>query len=441
MSDKAQERILELIKENDIHFIRLQFTDLLGNLKNVAITAEDIQNAFDNKIMFDGSSIDGFGRVEESDMYLRPDLDTFTLLPWRPSDGQVARMICDVYTPEGYPYESDPRHVLKEVLEEAEEEGYTFNVGAECEFFLFHLDDVGRPTIVTHDESSYFDLEPLDIAGDVRRKICLNLEKMNFKLETSHHEVASGQHEIDFKYEDALKTADNIMTFKLAVKAIAKQNGLYASFMPKPKEGINGSGMHINMSLMKDGRNIFYDPSDETGRGLSKEAYYFIAGILKHIKGMTAISNPLVNSYKRLVKGYEAPVHIAWSCRNRSPLIRIPASRGSGTRIELRSPDPAANPYLLLACCLKAGLEGLREKELPPDELSGNIYEIAKDLNIETLPRNLEIALEELQKDSVICDVLGDELLEKYINMKKNECDEYSHQVSPWEIKKYLSRY
>lgn len=439
------EDIKRLIDENDVEFIRLQFTDVLGHLKNVAITKSQLKKAFDNKIMFDGSSIDGFVRIEESDMYLRPDIDTFCIFPWRPNESKVARFICDVYDPEGYPFEGDPRYRLKTVLEEAEEMGYSFYVGPECEFFIFHTNEIGQATNITHDTGGYFDLEPIDLGGEVRRKICLNLEKMGYEIETSHHEVANGQHEVDFHYSEALKAADDIMTFRLTVKAIAKQCGLCATFMPKPLEGVNGSGMHINMSLFQEGKNVFYDAKDPKGNGLSETAYHFIAGIMKHAKGMTAINNPLVNSYKRLIAGFEAPVHIAWSCKNRSPLIRIPAARGSRTRIELRSPDPTANPYLVLACCLKAGLEGIKNKELPPEDVKDNIFEMKKEERMEAaiqkLPKTLEEALLELEKDSLMQEAVGEHIYKGFVRMKKKEWKEYQAQVSGWEIDKYLNKY
>ena len=338
----TKQKILNMAETEDVEFIRLQFTDLFGTLKNVAITKSQLAKALDNKIMFDGSSIEGFARIEESDMYLYPDYDTFEILPFRPHQGKVARMICDVYKPDGTQLENDPRYILKKVLKEAEDMGYEFNVGPECEFFLFHTDDYGNPTTISHEKGSYFDLGPTDLGENARRDMVLNLEEMGFEVEASHHEVAPAQHEIDFKYGEALETADKIMTYKLTVKTIAKRHGLYASFMPKPKYGMCGSGMHINMSLFnKEGQNIFVDENDKNG--LSKEAYNFIAGLMKHMRSMTAIINPIVNSYKRLVPGYEAPTYIAWSATNRSPLIRVPAARGLGTRVELRSPDCATN--------------------------------------------------------------------------------------------------
>ena len=317
----TREDIIRMVEEEDVEFIRLQFTDIFGTMKNIAITASQLEKALDNKCMFDGSSIEGFVRVEESDMYLYPDLDTFTIFPWRPQQGKVARLICDVYRPDGTPFEGDSRYILKKVIKEAADMGCQFDVGPECEFFLYHLDDNGQPTTITHEKAGYFDLGPVDLGENARRDMVMTLEDVGIGVEASHHEVAPAQHEIDLKYGDALTTADNLMTFKFAVKTIAKRHGLHASFMPKPKQNINGSGMHINMSLSRDGVNIFADPENE--KELSKEARYFMGGLLKYMKGMAAITNPLVNSYKRLIPGYEAPVYIAWSARNRRPLVRI----------------------------------------------------------------------------------------------------------------------
>lgn len=440
MNHYTKQDIMRRIEEEDIEFIRLQFTDMFGSLKNVAITSSQLGKALDNKCMFDGSSIEGFVRIEESDMYLYPDLDTFEIFPWRPQQGKVARLICDVYKADGTPFEGDPRYVLRRVLKEAADMGYSFDVGPECEFFLFHTDDNGMPTTIFHEKASYFDISPLDLGEDARRDMVLTLEDMGFEIEASHHEVAPAQHEIDFKYGPALTTADNIMTFKLVVKTMAKRHGLFASFMPKPLYGINGSGMHTNMSLTKKGKNIFNDPKGENG--LSKEAYYFIAGIMKHVKGMTAIANPLVNSYKRLVPGHEAPVYIAWSATNRSPLIRIPASRGAGTRVELRSPDPAANPYLLLALCLAAGLDGIKNKMEPPKAVNGNIFELSekemKKAKIESIPANLHQAVKAMEEDPFIKEVLGEHVYSKYVEAKKAEWDHYRKQVTQWEIDEYL---
>ena len=376
MSKYTKEDIWRMIEEEDVEFIRLQFTDIFGTLKNVAVTTSQLERVLNNEIMFDGASIEGFARVEQSDMFLRPDLDTFAIFPWRPQQGKVARFLCDIYRPDGTPFAGDPRHVLKRTVQEAAEMGYQMDVGPECEFFLFHTDDEGNPTTITHEKAGYFDVGPLDLGENARRDMILTLEDMGFVVEASHHEDAPAQHEIDFHYDEALKTADDIMTFKLAVKTIAKRHGLYASFMPKPKTGVNGSGMHINMSLARDGVNVFYDGQD--CNHLSKEGYWFIGGIMKHIAAITAITNPLVNSYKRLVPGYEAPVYIAWSMRNRSPLIRIPAQTGTTQRIELRSPDSATNPYLAIAVCLAAGLDGIRNQIEPPASVEGNIIAMSE---------------------------------------------------------------
>ncbi len=440
MSKYTKQDIMKLVEEEDIEFIRLQFTDMFGTLKNVAITASQLEKALDNKCMFDGSSIEGFVRIDESDMYLYPDLNTFEVFPWRPQHGKVARMICDVYRPNGTPFEGDPRYILKKVLKEAADMGYTFNVGPECEFFLFHTDDEGRPTTISHEKAGYFDISPLDLGENARRDIILTLEEMGFEIEASHHEVAPAQHEIDFKYTNALKAADNMMTFKLVVKTIAKRHGLFASFMPKPVYGVCGSGLHINMSLCKDGVNIFNDHSAENG--VSKEAYQFIAGLMKHMKGMTLVANPIVNSYKRLIPGYEAPVHITWSESNRSPLIRIPSTRGTNMRIELRSPDPAANPYLLLASCLAAGLDGIRN-ELPiPKSVEGNIYEMSKneleERGIEAIPSNLSKACHYFEDDEFMKQVLGEHVHAKYLDAKRKEWNRFREQVTEWEIEEYL---
>ncbi len=444
VSNYTKEDIIRLVEEQNVKFIRLQFTDIFGTLKNISITEKQLRRALDNQCMFDGSSIEGFVRIEESDMYLRPDLNSFVILPWLAGDHRVGRLICDVYRPDGTPFEGDPRHVLKKVLAQAQEMGFdSFHVGPEAEFFLFKTDAHGKPTTMIHDEAGYFDLGPIDLGETVRRDMCLALEKMGFEIEASHHEVADSQHEIDFKYGEALSIADDIMTFKLAVKSIAQKNNLHATFMPKPIFGIAGSGMHINMSLTRDGKNAFYDESDALG--LSKDAYHFIAGVLHHIKGMAAITNPLVNSYKRLVPGYEAPVYIAWSARNRSPLIRIPSSRGAGTRIELRNPDPSANPYLAIAVALAAGLDGIRNKMEPPASVDCNIYDMSRaarrECHIESLPKNLHEAIHALRADSLVCDTLGPHILEKYVEAKELEWEEYTSCVHPWEVESYLIKY
>jgi glutamine synthetase, type I len=444
MSRYTKGDIFRMVEEEDVEFIRLQFTDIFGTLKNIAITSSQLEKALDNKCMFDGSSVEGFVRIEESDMYLYPDYDTFEIFPWRPQQGKVARLICDVYTPDGKPFEGDPRWILKKTIKEANEMGYRFDVGPECEFFLFHTDDNGLPTTLSHEKAGYFDLGPNDLGENIRRDMVLTLEEMGFEIEASHHEVAPAQHEIDFKYDEVLKTADNIQTFKMTVKTIAKRHGLYATFMPKPKFGISGSGMHINMSLAtEEGKNIF---ADEKGKiGLSDDAYHFIAGIMKHARGMSAITNPLVNSYKRLVPGYEAPVYIAWSAKNRSPLIRIPASRGNGTRVELRNPDPTANPYLVLALCLAAGLDGIKNKIEVPESVDCNIYEMTpgerRAAGIENMPADLKEAVDCLVADEFLCSVLGEHITTKYVEAKMKEWENYTTRVSQWEIDEYLYKY
>lgn len=442
MSRYTKDDIFRMVEEEDVEFIRLQFTDIFGTLKNIAITSSQLEKALDNKCMFDGSSVEGFVRIEESDMYLYPDYDTFEIFPWRPQQGKVARLICDVYTPDGKPFEGDPRWILKKTIKEANEMGYRFDVGPECEFFLFHTDDNGLPTTLSHEKAGYFDLGPNDLGENIRRDMVLTLEEMGFEIEASHHEVAPAQHEIDFKYDEVLKTADNIQTFKMTVKTIAKRHGLYATFMPKPKFGISGSGMHINMSLAtEEGKNIF---ADENGKiGLSDDAYHFIAGIMKHARGMSAITNPLVNSYKRLVPGYEAPVYIAWSAKNRSPLIRIPASRGNGTRVELRNPDPTANPYLVLALCLAAGLDGIKNKIEVPESVDCNIYEMTPGgaAGIENMPADLKEAVDCLVADEFLCSVLGEHITTKYVEAKMKEWENYTTRVSQWEIDEYLYKY
>ena len=437
----TKEDVLRIAKEKDVQFIRLQFTDIFGQLKNVAITQSQLEKALDNKCMFDGSSIEGYVRINESDMYLRPDYDSFVILPWK---DRVARMICDVYCADGKtPFLGDPRNVLKKVIKEAADMGYTFNVGPECEFFLFQLDEEGNPTTKTGDVAGYFDMGPSDQGEQCRRDICLALEEMGFEIEASHHEVAQGQHEIDFRFDEALKTADNVVTFKHVVKTYARRHGLHATFMPKPVYGINGSGMHTNMSLMKDGKNAFYDPDAELG--LSETAMHFIAGVLKHVKAITAVANPLVNSYKRLVPGYEAPVYIAWSASNRSSLIRVPAARGMGTRIELRSPDPSCNPYLEMALCLAAGLDGIKQNLAAPAGTNKNIFAMSpKELEaegIESLPGSLEEAMVEFQKDPFIKETLGEHVYEKYLEGKLREWRHHRNKVTGWEIDNYLCKY
>ena len=442
MAKYTKEDVLRILEENDVKFIRLQFSDIFGSLKNVAITRSQAKKALDNQCMFDGSSIEGFVRIEESDMYLRPDLDTFCILPWH-KKGKIARLICDVYKPDGTPFEGDPRNILRKTLQEAAEMGYTFNVGPECEFFLFNRDEHGHPTTNTYDTAGDFDMGPSDVGESCRRDICLTLEDMGFEIEASHHECAVAQHEIDFKYGEALAAADNIHTFKMVVKSAADAHGVCATFMPKPLFGQAGSGMHTNMSLFKDGKNAFYDP--DSPNGLSHIALNFIAGILHHIKGVSAITNPLVNSYKRLVPGYEAPCYIAWTVSNRSALIRVPATRGTGTRVELRSPDPSCNPYLVFAVLLAAGLEGIRENRMPPEAVSANIYAMSEkeleEQGIENLPSTLNEAIHYMKQDPFIRKTLGDHVFDKYIEAKRQEWREYSTRVSQWEIERYLNKF
>lgn len=445
MGRYSREDIIRMVEEEDVEFIRLQFTDIFGMLKNVAITAGQLEKALDNRCMFDGSAIEGFVRKEETDMYLYPDLDTFEIFPWRPQQGKVARLICDVHCPDGSQFEGDPRYVLKKVLKEAENMGYRFNVRPECEFFLFHMDEEGQPTTTTHETAGYFDVGPIDLAENVRRDIVLNLEEMGFDIESSHHEIAPGQHEVDFQYETGLKAADNILTFKMAVKTIAKRHGLHATFMPKPKAGVNGSGMHISMSLEDmEGSNVFADAEDV--HGLSRIGYQFMAGILCHIRPMTILTNPLVNSYKRLIPGYDAPTHIAWStASNRGQLIRIPTSRDASTRIELRSPDSAMNPYLALAACLAAGLDGIKKNMIHPRAISRNVMTMTEEELMEQgivqLPETLGEAIEEFAGDPFLKEVLGKHIYSKYLAAKKEEWNEFRSQVTDWEIGQYLYKF
>ena len=436
----TKQDVLRLVQEEDVEFIRLQFTDIFGTMKNVAITSSQLEKALDNNCMFDGSSIEGFVRIEESDMYLYPDLDTLNVFPWRPQQGKVARLICDVYRPNREPFEGDPRYILKKVVKQAAELGYQFDVGPECEFFLYHTDDNGQPTTITHERAGYFDLGPMDLGENARRDMVLTLEDMGFEIEASHHEVAPAQHEIDFKYDNALRTADNILTFKFIVKYIAKRHGLYASFMPKPITGVDGSGMHLNMSLWKNGKNIFADSKNDLG--ISEEAFHFMAGVMEHANEMCLITNPLVNSYKRIVPGYEAPVDVSWSPSNRSPLIRVPAARGSGTRLEFRSPDSAANPYLALAVSLAAGLDGIKRKLTPGKGSMKNQYEMAEgekqEAGINTLPRDMKEALEIFKQSTYMKELLGDHIFNKYVEAKSAEWESYQQFVSQWEVDRYL---
>ena len=440
----TKEDIKKLVAEKQVKFIRLQFTDILGVIKNVEIPVSQLDNALDNKMMFDGSSIEGFVRIEESDMYLFPDLDTFMVFPWTAEKGKVARFICDIARPDGTPFEGDPRSNLKRALKKMEDLGFTgFNLGPEPEFFLFKLDEKGQPTLELNDDGGYFDLAPIDLGENCRRDIVLELEEMGFEIEASHHEVAPGQHEIDFKYANAVEACDNIQTFKLVVKTIARKHGLHATFMPKPLFGVNGSGMHFNLSLFKGEENAFFDKNGELQ--LSETAYQFMAGVLKHVQGFTAVTNPTVNSYKRLVPGYEAPCYVAWSAQNRSPLIRIPASRGLSTRIELRSVDPSANPYLAMAVILEAGLDGVENKLTPPASVDRNIYvmnaEERKAHGIDNLPPSLDAALQALDNDEVIKAALGEHIYENFKEAKEVEFDMFRTTVHQWERDMYMKMY
>ena len=441
----TRDEIMHIIKEKNVNFFRLQFVDIFGFLKNIALPLSQIEKALDGKIMFDGSSIEGFVRINESDMYLKPDYDTFVVMPWREKDGSnAARIICDVYKPDDTPFVGCPRNNLKRVLAEAKKLGYTMNVGTEAEFFLFRKDADGRATTITDDVTGYFDVEPDDSGIDCRRKIIKTLEAMGFEIEASHHEVAEGQHEINFKYADALTAADNTVTFKWVVRSIASEFGLHATFMPKPVFGINGSGMHTNQSLFNlDGTNAFYD--EKGPLELSPVAYKYIAGIMKNAKGFCAVTNPLVNSYKRLVAGYEAPVYVAWSASNRSALVRIPASRGMGTRTEVRCPDPACNPYLAFAMMLNAGLDGIKNDLPVPDAVNVDIFEMTaaekKEAGIASLPANLYEAVQELKASPIALDALGPHILAKYIEGKEKEWDSFRIAITDWEHNTYLSRY
>ncbi len=440
----SDDEIKELIKEYNIKFIKLQFVDMNGQVKNLAIPSAHIDKALNNEMMLDGSSIKGFRSIETSDMFFYPDKNSFQLLPWRTRSGeQTARLICDIHNADGTPFEGCPRCNLKRVMQQASKRGFTMNMGPEAEFFLFNKDDKNKITTQVHDNAGYYDAGPDDLGENVRHDIVSVLKEMNFDIEASHHEVAQGQHEIDFKYADILTTADNVVTFKLAVKAIAAKFGLHATFMPKPLFGINGSGMHCNVSLFKDGKNAFYD--EKAPYQLSQDAIYSIGGMLKHVKSFTAITNPLVNSYKRLVPGYEAPVYLAWSLANRSALLRVPAKRGNATRVELRSPDPSCNPYLAFAVILESCMDGIRNKIDPPEPVDSNIYSLSnkerKRQKIDTLPGALSEALEVMDKSLVVRAALGEHIFEEFMKAKKKEWDSFRTSVTEWEVAKYLERY
>lgn len=448
MSVYTKKDILRLVEEEDVEFIRLQFADMFGNLKNTAVTASQLEKVLDNHYIFDGSCVEGFLYDTDMDLCLCPDLDTLAIFPWRPQQGKVARLICDIERPDGTSYEGDPRYILKKVMRQVAEMGYRMDVGPKCEFFLFQTDDEGNPTTISNERAGYFDMSPIDLGENARREIILTLEDMGFEVESSYHEAAAGQHEIDFRYDEGLNTADNIMTFKLAVKTIAKRVGMHATFMPKPQSGTNGSGMHVNFSLHKDGVNIFQDSNDENG--LSQEAYWFIGGLLKHARGMMAVTNPLVNSYKRIypapvLVGNTAPSYVSWSAVNRSQLIRIPARRGDNARIEYRLPDPSCNPYLALALCIAAGLDGIRNQIQPPAPINRDVRKMTEDerraLGAEILPRTLEEAVQAMKEDELVRSVLGESVAAGYMKEKRQEWENYCAQVSNWEINQYLYRF
>ncbi|WP_195513617.1 type I glutamate--ammonia ligase [Enterococcus sp. 1001283B150225_161107_E12] len=438
------EEIKRIIEDENVRFLRLMFTDILGTIKNVEVPVSQIDKVLENKMMFDGSSIEGFVRIEESDMYLYPDLSTWMIFPWESDHGKVARLICDIYNPDGTPFAGDPRGNLKRSLNDMKKLGFTsFNLGPEPEFFLFKLDEDGGITTTLNDKGGYFDFAPTDLGENCRRDIVLELESLGFEVEASHHEVAPGQHEIDFKYADVVDACDNIQTFKLVVKTIARKHGLHATFMPKPLFGINGSGMHCNMSLFNEDGNAFYDKNGDLE--LSQTAYHFLGGLLKHARAYTAVCNPTVNSYKRLVPGYEAPVYVAWSGRNRSPLVRVPESRGLSTRLELRSVDPAANPYLAMAVLLQAGLDGIRNELTPPPAVDRNIYvmneEEREEAQIQDLPSTIHNAIKELRKDKVMIDALGNHIFANFVEAKRLEWAAFRQTVSEWEREQYLELY
>ncbi|WP_435176959.1 type I glutamate--ammonia ligase [Halorussus sp. AFM4] len=440
----AEQDVLDRIEEENVDFVRLQFTDITGTVKNVSVPASQVEKAFEEGIWFDGSSIEGFVRIQESDMRLEPDPETFAVLPWRSNgDSASARLICDVVNTDGTPFEGGPRQVLKSVLAEAEEMGYTVSIGPEPEFFLFEKDEEGKATTTPHDSGGYFDLAPKDLASDVRREIIFTLEQMGFEVEASHHEVADGQHEINFKYDDALSAADNIATFRAVVRAVAEQNDIHATFMPKPIGEINGSGMHSHISLFDDSGNAFADEDDEFN--LSETAYKFMGGVLEHAEAFTAVTNPTVNSYKRLVPGYEAPVYVAWSDVNRSALIRVPDAAGASSRFEIRSPDPSCNPYLALAAVIKAGLDGIENDADPGEPVREDIYEFddekREEYGITTLPGNLDSAIDALEEDEVVREALGDHVTEKFVQAKRADYADYKTHVSSWEKEKYLEKF
>ncbi len=438
---QTKEEVLALAEAQHTRFVLLQFTDILGVVKSVAIPVEQLPKALDGQILFDGSSVHGFVRIEESDMLLKPDPTTFAAFPWLNGGREsTARLICDIYTANDEPFAGCPRLALKRAIAEASSMGYSMNAGIEAEFFLFHLDEQGKPTVKTQDQGSYFDLSPVDTGEGARRDMVIALQELGFEIEASHHEVGPAQHEIDTRYAEVLRAADEAITLRLVVRTVAMQHGLHATFMPKPIYGIPGSGMHTHQSLFRGDVNVFYDKGGQYQ--LSDTCLSYLAGLLRHAKGFTAITNPLINSYKRLVPGYEAPVYVAWSECNRSPLIRVPSRRGIGTRLELRSPDPSCNPYLALAASLQSGLDGIKKRMTPPPPVNRNIYEMdvhaRETYGVGNLPGSIEEAVDELMKDEVVCAALGDHIISRFVEAKRIETDVYRTQVHQWELDQYL---
>ena len=431
MAKFGKEEIIRRAEEEDVEFIRLQFTDMQGRLKNIAVTARELPRALDNECIIDGAYIAGVAGEEETDMYLHPDAATFAILPWRPQQGKVARLLCDIYRPDRTPYPISPRYLLKKMEEKARAEGYSFYIDPECEFFLFNTDEDGNPTTKTNERAGYLDVSPVDLGENARRDMVLTLEEMGVDVVSSHHETAPGQQEIDFQYAEPLEMADQIMTFRMAVRTIAKRHGLHATFMPKPRADLNGSGMHLNFSVFRGGKNLFSDPEEKNG--LSREAYWFIGGLLKHGREMAAVTSPLVNSYKRLTPGYEAPTEVCWSNKYQNPLVRVPIGRGENTRIELRSPDAASDPYLVLALAMAAGLEGIREQTDPAAR-----FEEADKAALPQLPENLSEALKIFEESPWIREQLGDTFVKQYAAAKKKEWRSYLMQVTKWELEEYL---
>ena len=432
MSKYTKQDIMRIVEEEDVEFIRLQFVDIFGNLKNLAVTTSQLDTVLNNECMFDGAAIEGFTDNRVAELFLRPQLDTFAIFPWRPQQGKVARFLCDVIYSDGTPFEGDSRQVLKMVLEQAKEMGYTLSVQPQCEFFLFDTSDEGEPTVTTKEKGEYFDIGPIDQGQNARREAVLFLEDMDFIVESSFHSSEIAQHSIHFAADSAIVTADNIVTFKMVVRTVAKRHGLHATFMPKPRRDLQGSAMRLVFTLMKDGKNVFMDEKDENK--ISKVAYQFMAGIMEHVEGMALINNPIVNSYKRFVPGYNAPVKITSSTTDREALIRMNARGKHGTRLELRSPDGASNPYLVLAVCIAAGLDGIR-RELSAPELDEEIKETNK-----VMPKTLEDAIKAFEKDIYLQNILGSHIVSNYLDVKKKEWSRYCEEVTRWEVNKYLNR-